>query len=272
MPPALLLLPRAWRLGPVSISTYGLCAAAGLLLAMGCVRRAARQLGTDPEAAWDAGLFAILSCFIASRLLLVLHDPVAFAHYPLLVLGLPSLTFGGLAVAAAMVVAYLRHKHLDGLLLLDLYAVPAALLAALLELGHALDGSEAGMPSALPWAVHNLAFSDSLRFHPVAWYGVIASLSLAGLLWGLLTSRQSKGDVAAWGLIAGGAAAFLLDTLTQPLPATVDLWLEPGQWIALAAMLGGAVLLILPPRHRNAAASVNPAPDAETMHMHTEVH
>lgn len=244
---------RALRLGPFRVAPYGLCAAAGLLLAMGLVRRTARRSGLDPERVWDAGLFAILSCFLASRLLLVLSDPKAFVKYPLLVLALPSLTIGGMAAAAVAMGFYLRRKHIAPLPSLDAYAAPAAVLAALLELGHALDGSEVGVPSTLPWSVADPWSAAPSRVHPVAWYGLLLSLALAVVLWRLLpgsahTGRlASPGGVAALGLGAGGALAFGLDMLTQPVPALVELFLEPGEWLAVGAMLAGALLWTFAP-------------------------
>ncbi len=277
---------NALRIGPLRLSVYGLCAAIGLMLAMAFARRLARSVGADPEAIWDAGLFAILSCFLASRLLLVLRDPVAFLHYPLLVLGLPSLTLGGMAVAALAVWVYLRRKGLDVWQAIDVYAAPSALLAVFLELGHALDGSELGMPSNLPWAVREPALSASpstalsastssaLRFHPVALYGVGAALLLAVVLWRAILSRhRAPGQVAASGFVAGGATAFGLDMVTQPVPALVNLWIEPGQWVAIAAMLGGAILFSTrgcKPDFGLPMAAVQPTP--ETTPRHTEVH
>lgn len=241
---------RGLRLGPLRLTLYGLCAAFGLIAAMALAQRCARYRSVSPEAVWDAGLFAILACFVSSRLLLVVHDPQAFARYPLLVLGLPSLTLGGLALASLLLWIYLRRKRLGLVPLLDVFAAPAALLAALLELGHALDGSEPGMPTALPWGVREAAGQP--RLHAVAVYGVVAALGLAAVLWRRLqrsnTSRIGAGKIAGLGLLLGGAVAFLLAMLTQPIPALVDLWIEPGQWVALVAMLAGAVLWSYSPK------------------------
>ncbi len=253
--PAFVLVLRALRLGSFRLTPYGLCAAVGLLSGMALARAAARRLWLDPEAVWDAGLFAVLSCFVASRLLLVLRDPIAFAHYPLLVLGLPSLTVGGLALAAVMLWVYLRRKKMALLPLLDAFAAPGAMLAACLEIGHWLDGSEVGMPTRTPWGVADPWDASVGRVHPVALYGALAALLLAGLLWGTAPRVRTFGRLAAVALMAGGAIAFGLAMVTQPVPAMVELWLEPGQWVALAAMLCGALLWGLAPAHRGFAVT-----------------
>ena len=77
----------------------------------------------------------------------------------------------------------------------------------------------------------------------------------------------------------GGAAAFCLEMLTQPSPALMDLLVEPGQWIALGAMLTGALLWTFAPvrfsdrttERADAVTSTAAIPFLETESMHTEV-
>ena len=241
---AILVMVRAVHLGSFRATPYGLCAAAGLVLGMTLVQRTARRAGMSPDTAWDAGLFAIFCCFVASRLLLIARDPRVFLRYPLLFLALPSLTLGGMTLAAVLTWIYLRYKAVPALRMLDVFAAPFALLGAFSELGHWFERSEIGMPTHVPWAVRGTFSGDAVRVHPVALYGVACGLLLATLLWRALPSVHD-GRVAAWGLMAGGVLAFLLNMLSQPLVATNTAWLEPGQWIALAAVLAGGVLWTL---------------------------
>lgn len=235
------LLIRTLRLGPMRLTLYGLCAAAGMVSAMSLGGRAGRHAGVNSEAIWDVGLAAIFSCLVTSRLLLILGDPVAFVRFPLLVLGLPSLTIGGMALAALFMLGYLRWKKLPVLGILDSFAPAAALLAAFLELGHALDGSEPGMPLRLhSWRAGSWN-PVATASHPVAWYGCVVALLLTPVLW-LLLKTLPRGRTAAAGLISGGLIAFLLNMLTQPSALFQDWPLEPGQMVALGAMLVGAVL------------------------------
>lgn len=261
------------RVGSLRFTPYGLCAAVGLMVSMTSVRRCARRAGVDPEAAWDAGLFAILACFVASRLLLVLGSPSAFVHFPLLLLSLPSLTLGGTVLAAGMTVVYVWRKQLPSLCLLDTFAAPAALLGSFLELGHLLDASEAGMPTRLPWSVPASPAMPALRVHPVALYGTLSAALLAWGLWRTLPhARHSifSGRTAALGLALGGLCAFGLGTLSLPLVVNPTPGLEPGQWVALLAMFAGALLYSLAPRTPGHAAGSDISPQHPPLHM--EVH
>ena len=272
------------RLGLLRFPVFGLAAAAGLVASMAFARRCAARCGLDPEAAWDAGLFATFSCFAASRLLPALTHPALFLRHPssLLasLLSLPSLTIAGFALAAPLTWAYLRRKRVSVLLALDVFAAPAALLAAFLEFGHWAEASDAGMPTRLPWGVAVPGAPATLRVHPVAVYGALLSAGLALWLCAQLPSTASQdvsgtvnlpGRLAAFGLIAGSFAAFVLDMLSAPAVTELTPWIEPGQWIAVAGMLAGACVWVTLPVRRTPATPLRPPfPDSSPLHM--EVH
>ena len=227
------------RLGPMRLTVYGAFAAVGVIAAMALSGRVARRVRLSADAAWDAGLFAILSCFAASRLLLILRDPVAFARFPLLVLSLPSLTIAGMVVAGAITWGYLRRRRLPVRPLLDVFAPCGAALAAFLELGHWADGSEIGMP-----VFRNHA---AVAYQPVSFYGVALAVGIGVLLWTRVGREVRAGRVAGMGLMLGGLAAFGLDALSLPQEFVDGFWIEPGQMVALGAIVAGAVLWTFAP-------------------------
>jgi phosphatidylglycerol:prolipoprotein diacylglycerol transferase len=219
------------RLGPLRLSAYGLCAALGLAGALWLSLRTARMVGVEPAEIWDAGLFALGAAFVISRLLLVVRNWTAFLHYPLLVLALPSLSYFGMSLTAVAVLLYLRRKRLPTLAVMDAWAPCAALLAGLLEIGHWLEGSDAGMP----WL-------SGGKLVPVQLIGAgLSTLLMLYLLWMLVAKRRS-GAVGGVGLTLGGLLAFVGAMVRQPVTAGGE-WLETGQWIAIGAMIVGVVVL-----------------------------
>ena len=104
------------------------------------------MVGLEPTEIWDAGLFGLGAAFVVSRALLVARNWDVFFHYPLLVLALPSLSYWAMGITAVAVGVYLRRKKMPLLAVRDAWAPCAALLAAFLELGHWMEGSDAGMP------------------------------------------------------------------------------------------------------------------------------
>jgi phosphatidylglycerol---prolipoprotein diacylglyceryl transferase len=239
---AVILVRGQVRLGPVRLPVYGLLAAVGLIAALWLSLKTARLVGLAAEQLWDAGLFAVVAAFVLSRLLLIGGDVRGFLHLPLVMLALPSFTYGGMVLTAAAVAAYLQWKRLPLLKVMDAWAPCAAVLAAMLSLGSFLEGNDAGMPSRVPWAIKT-PVSGGLRVHPVAMYGAVAAVVLGVVLMGLLRRRLRTGTVAGVALVAGGGVSFLLDMVTQPAASGGGAWLDPVQWMAVGAMLVGGLML-----------------------------
>jgi phosphatidylglycerol:prolipoprotein diacylglycerol transferase len=242
---AAILVPGVLRLGPVRLPVYGVCAAVGLVASLWLSLKTARLVGLAAEQVWDAGLFAVLAAFVMSRLLLIAGDVRGFLKLPVVMLALPSFTSGGMVLTGLAVVVYLRWKRLALVRVLDAWAPCAAVLAATLSLGRFFEGADLGMPTRLPWGTVVPGSAGLVHLQPVAIYGVIASVVLLVVLMELLRRRLRTGLVAGVALVAGGSVSFLLDMITQPVEMNVRAWLEPGQWVAVGAMLVGGLMITM---------------------------
>jgi len=240
------VLPGFLRLGRWHLPVYGIFAAVGLVAALWLSQRTAKLVGISAEKLWDAGMFAVVAAFVASRVLLVAMDFRAFLRFPVLVLALPSLTYSGMLLTGILVWIYLRVKKLQVLDVMDAWAPCAAVLAAVLSLGHYVEGTDAGMPTRLPWGVVTPGDNVLGKVHPVEIYALIAALGMCELLLIRLKRRQRAGQVAGLALAAGGAISFLLDMLRQPVDSFGGAWLDPSQWVALGAVLVGVGILAYP--------------------------
>ena len=256
--------PILFHLGRLALPTFGLLAALGLIAALSLSLRTALRAGLPPEVQWNAGLFAVLAAFLSSRLLLVAANLRSFLHYPVLLLTLPSLTPAGLVLTAAATWLYLRLRHLPLPSVLDAWAPCATLLWAALALGHFAEGSDPGLPSRLPWAVHiqPLPFPQ----HPVALYAALVALTITIVLLRQLATTP-PGATAALALILTGTAQFLLSFLREPLLAvfTPTPLVEPLQWLALALILVGGLLFLSRPSHRAPVAATPPEDAAHAL-------
>jgi phosphatidylglycerol---prolipoprotein diacylglyceryl transferase len=238
-----LIVPGFIRVGGVHVPVYGIFAAVGLVAALWLSQRTAKLVGLPPEKLWDAGVFAVIAAFVVSRALLIAFDLRAFLRYPLLVLALPSLTYGGMVLTALMVWGWLRWKRLPVRDVLDAWAPCAAVLAAILSIAHFIEGTDAGMPTGLPWGVVTPGDTVLGRVHPVQIYAAIVVAGLCIVLLRRLSRRKFAGEVAALAMVIGGALTFLLDMLSQPVETSGEAFLDPGQFVALAAILAGGWML-----------------------------
>jgi phosphatidylglycerol:prolipoprotein diacylglycerol transferase len=180
---------------------------------------------------------------VISRLLLIAGDVRGFLRLPLVMLALPSFTYGGMVLSVAAVGVYLQWKRLPLLRMLDAWAPCAAVVAAALSLGRFFEGTDQGMPTSLPWGTVVPGSAGLMHLQPVAIYAAVASVVLLVVLMLMLERRLRAGVVAGVALVAGGAVSYLLDMMTPPFESGGHAWLDPSQWIALGAMVAGTLML-----------------------------
>jgi phosphatidylglycerol:prolipoprotein diacylglycerol transferase len=224
---------------------YAAIAIAGMIAALFLSQRTARLSGLSPEKLWDAGVFAILAAFVISRalgfllLLVIEHGQLTLSFRE--VLSFSSISYLSLLVTAVPVMLWLRWKGLPLLRTMDAWAPCGALLWGALSLADAASGAEGGLPTRLPWGVRTAG--SSVRVHPVALYGAAAALALSAVLLHRIRRMDRPGRIAGVALIATGVLTFLLDMLRLPEQPLAHTWLEPSQWISLAAILLGTSLV-----------------------------
>jgi phosphatidylglycerol:prolipoprotein diacylglycerol transferase len=230
--------------GHLLLPTFGVLAAVGLMAALTLSLRTAAIAGLNPEKLWNAGLFALLSAFALSRLLLIAANPRSFLSYPLLLLAVPSLNATGILLTLVATAIYLRLRNLPFLDTLDAWSPCVTLAWVFLALGHFAEGSDAGIPTSLPWGMH--IPPDHTLLHPVALYAATAASVITILLLRKLKQRRNAGDNLALALASSGAVQFLLTFFRQPYP--YQSFLDPIQWIALGMILLAGIILLFHPR------------------------
>ena len=239
--------PILLHIGHLYVPTFGLLAALGLAAAASLSLRTAALAGLSPDGVWDAGMFAVVAAFVASRVLLMAFNLKNFLAAPILLLMVPSLTAAGLALAAMAVLMYLRWKRMPLLRVLDAWAAPATLLWAFLAVGHLAEGSDPGLPSRLGLRTSLAGY----REQPVALYAAVMALGMTAVLYSLLKRRHAAGWVAGVGLVMVGISQFGLTFLRIPygyeLGAAMT-WLDPVQWVALGMVVTGCLLWLRPAR------------------------
>jgi phosphatidylglycerol:prolipoprotein diacylglycerol transferase len=239
--------PYLLHSGHLLLPTFGVLVALGLMAALTLSLRTAAIVGLSPDKLWDAGLFTLLSAFVFSRLLLIAANLHNFLAYPILLLTVPSLTSTGILLTILATLIYLRLHHLPILDTLNAWSPCATLIWVFLALGHFAEGSDAGLPTTLPWA---LAIPpDHTHLHPVALYAAIAATLLTLFLFHQLKHSPRSANTFVTALATAGTIQFLLTFVRQPYPytsSTLYTTLDPIQWIALGMIVVAAVLVLLP--------------------------
>jgi phosphatidylglycerol:prolipoprotein diacylglycerol transferase len=232
-------IPGIVRVGNLRFSVFGLLAAVGLIAAISMSQRTAKLAGIPAQRLWDAGVFSVAAALVISRVLLVAEDPQAFVRYPLIVLSLPSLTYAGIVLTVISTLAYLRVKQVPVKAALDAWTPCAAIFSGALSIAHFVEGTDAGMPTSLPWGLVTPGDTVLGRVHPVQIYLLLAAIYLFFDTLRLLRRPHAAGTIFAHGLYLGGGLFFLLDMLAQPAEVQSASLLDPGQYIALACIAVG---------------------------------
>jgi prolipoprotein diacylglyceryl transferase len=207
------------RLGPLTLGSYGLFVALGLLCALFVLQADLRRRGiaADPHAI--IGLSG-LAGLVGSKLYHLLEAPSEFsAHpWPLLISQTGFAWFGGLLGGLVTLILLAKHYRISVLQMLDLASPAAALGYGVGRMGCLISGDgDYGIPTSLPWGMsfpHGLVPTIE-RVHPTPIYEFLVSLPVAYYLWrrGAKSLRGPRpvGEIFANYLVLTGLARFLVE-------------------------------------------------------------
>lgn len=269
MIPAKIPSPSSGELhvGPVSLNAYGLMIALGVFAAVWlCGRLFERhRIGTRDDAT-VIGAWGAAAGVIGARLYHVVTDWDRFRGHPGDVvkvweggLGIPGgLLFG---VGAGLLVARRRGVPLG--LGLNCAAPSIALAQSVARWGNYFNQELFGGPTTLPWGLEvspgnvPAGYAPDTLFHPAFLYESLWNLALCGaLLWVDRRWRMAGGRLFALYLVGYGVGRFWIEGLRID-PAHEIAGLRLNQWVALAAVVGGAAWFVVT---RRDAPPDDPAP------------
>lgn len=261
-PAALAVLPSpaadGFAVGPLRVTYYGLCVAAGLALGFWVTMRRWRARGGDVSLGERVGIWACVAGFAGARIAYVSTHTGEFAGDLLGVFAIwrgGIAIYGGLVAGAVTAAVLLRRAGADVWGFADCAAVGLPLAQAVGRWGNWFNQELFGTSSDLPWAVRIAAehrpsaYAASTTFHPTFLYESLWSLLVVALL--LLAEhrlRPAKGNlfVAYVGLY--GLGRFLLELLRTDTTWRF-LGVSRNGWVA-ALTVAGAVAVGIARRRR----------------------
>jgi phosphatidylglycerol:prolipoprotein diacylglycerol transferase len=189
--------PDLFKIGPLTIHTYGVLVAAGFLLGLAFAVRQAKKEGIPPERIVDLGFYILLSALIGSRLFYILINASHYMKNPLDIFKIWEgglVFYGGLLLAVPTVLWYVKKNNLSVWGIADLFAPSLAIGHAIGRLGCFFSGCCYGKPAeGLPWSV---IFTDpeslaiiGVPLHPTQLYESLGELINFFIL---ITLRRNK--------------------------------------------------------------------------------
>lgn len=202
------MLPILFHLGSLTIYSYGVLAATGLLAGLWFAYRRAPRVGLDPNKIWNLTIYGILIALGLSKIWLILSAWDYYSANPREVFSMATFQsagtfYGGLLGALIWTALYTHFQKMPLLAVLDLTAAPVALGHAIGRIGCFTAGCCYGKPTGVGWGVtftNPIAEKISgtplnVSLHPTQLYESAAEfLNVCLLVW-LGTTRRLTGQI-----------------------------------------------------------------------------
>lgn len=245
------------HLGPLSIPTFGLLVAAGLLLAAYVLQAdfdRRRETFRPAQERKDEGFLIIgvagFAGLVGARLYHLLESPSEFFAdpLPLLFSRYGFAWFGGFLGGLIALIALSRYLKIPLLEFLDVCAPAACVGYAVGRIGCLLSGDgDYGRPTNLPWGMSfpNGVVPTNDRVHPTPLYEFFIWMAIAWFLWQLgkrnLIKPRPCGEIFSSYLILTGIARFLIEIIR--INPRSFYGLSNAQTASVVSVLIGAALL-----------------------------
>ena len=246
-------------IGPLSLNLYGLMIALGVIAAVWLFgkRLEEREVGTKDDASAIA-IWAVLAGVIGARLYHVVTDYDRFRNN----WGeIPAIWNGGLGIPGGLLFGtvvgmYMARRRGISIAVGATCAAPAIALAqAIGRWGNYFNQELYGRPTTLPWGLEIDAahlqdgYAVGTLFHPTFLYESLWSLGLClVLLWIDKRWRPAPGQLFVMYVMGYGLGRFWVEGLRID-PADEIAGLRLNQWVALAAVVIGGIVLAWMRRH-----------------------
>ncbi|MBZ5607924.1 MAG: prolipoprotein diacylglyceryl transferase [Acidobacteriia bacterium] len=251
------MYPKLISIGKFFIPTYGTLVALGFLAALWVTVRLARRSKLPSEPVTNLAIYCALAGLAGAKLFMILFDirdywSGAKPLFSLDTLQAAGVYQGGFLLALVTAILYIRHNRLPGLQTCDVFAPGIALGQAIGRIGCFSAGCCWGVECHLPWAVTfknpeawNLTGVPlGIPMHPTQLYESLADAAIFALLYRLIARPHTPGAILGWYLALYSSARFAIEFFRFHEQG-LHLGLSYTQWISLATLAAGLVLLIV---------------------------
>jgi len=251
------------HIGPLSIPTYGLMVALGLICAAYILQADFDRRGLKADA-FTMITIAGLAGIFGSKLYSALESPTEFFAHPLAQLfnRYGFTWFGGFLGGFFAMLILGKRARIPLLEFLDACTPAASVGYAIGRMGCLLSGDgDYGIPTTLPWGMSFpngvvpttgvngtcvlWGWPENCRVHPTPIYEFLVWCAIGAFLWHMgtkaLKGPKAKGEIFCTYLILTGVARFLVEIIR--INPRVFLGLTNAQIVSVLSILTGAVLL-----------------------------
>lgn len=248
--------PIAFKLGPLTVHSYGVMVALAFLIGLWTATRRARKEGISSDFMIDLVTFLLIGSIIGARVVYVTtYWREEFAGRPFFDVfavwqgGL--VYYGGLIGGIIASALYIWWKRMPLWKTADVLAPSIALGSFFGRMGCLLNGCCYGRPTNLPWAItftnpQAQDFSNTplnVPLHPTQIYDGLLNLILYAFLAWLFRRKKFDGEVFATYLICYSITRSIVEHYRGDYSTLhYHLGLSPAQWISVPMFIIGLAL------------------------------
>lgn len=246
--------PILFKIGPVTVHTYGLLVAIGLLAGIWMATWQAKKRGLEPELIMDLGFYAIIGGILGARLFFVILNIDFFLVHPLEIIKIWNgglVFFGGFLCGLSTILFYIWKKKLPASDIGDIAAICLPLGHAIGRLGCLAAGCCYGKYCDLPWAItftnaDTLARPIGISLHPTQLYAAFGNAVIFVIMLNLGRREKLAGRLFPIYLILYGIMRSIVELFRGDPRGTVFFdWLSTSQAIGLSAALIAVIWLVI---------------------------
>lgn len=211
--------PILFKIGPITIHTYGFLLAAGFLLGLSLAIRQAKREGIQHNKIVDLGFYLLIAALVGSRLFFILINSRYYLENPLSILKIWEgglVFYGGLMFAIPIAIWFIKKNNLDTWRTGDLFAPSIAIGHAIGRIGCFFAGCCYGKSAEnIPWGV---IFRDpaslapiNVKLHPTQLYESVGEFIIFLLLVTLRKYKTFNGQLFITYLILYSVLRFIVE-------------------------------------------------------------
>jgi len=238
------------HIGPLTLGSYGLMVAIGLICAFFILRADFARRGVSADAEAIIGITG-LSGLVGSRLYHLLESPAEFFAdpWPQLFSTMGFAFVGAIIGGFFALVLLAKRFRISSLLMLDAASPAAAMGYGIGRIGCLVSGDgDYGIPTSLPWGMSfpNGIVPTTDRVHPTPIYEFLVAVLISWILWRLgarcLKTHAPNGIIFAAYLVLTGIARFLVEIIR--INPRSFYGLTNAQAASVVSVLAGVALFI----------------------------
>ncbi len=260
------MIPVLFRVGPLTVYSFGLMMALGFLVAGHLATRELGRKGMPAELGSSLLIWAAVGGLVGSRVWALAEDWGQVWRDPLgsLLSGAGFVWYGGFVGGALAVTWVVKRNNLSWLRVTDSIAPGMALGHGIGRIGCQLAGDgDWGTVTDVPWgmaypnAIIGWPYPPGVYVHPTPIYECLAYTAVFAVLWHLRTRPRGDGWIFSLYLVLAPACRFLVEFVRHN--EVRALGLTDAQLFSLLLVAVGALGLFLtaqPPAEESARATV----------------